>query len=662
MKDVKGDKVKKKSRAEEAAESFDEAVEEFNEQEEMEKRDFSNLTKQVQSEYDKAWWHIKPKWDEWALRIKLFSNQKRDKEAVGDNTLFTIFQTVFSSLYSDTLVSQFEGRELGDEEAAENLTNLAKYDFDEMEKDVVDYEWDWESLFFGRGLVALMEFDREKKCPMPEVWNVMSVLRDPEAKSVNGDAKGRGRARYLGREVRMTKLEMKNAGVYFNLDKLEEDGYSTHSLVDEQMRITADAQGLSQNTKFNNVTGENKSYRLVQWFTVYGGKRCFVTLANDMKTVVRYVEMETMDIPIIDRSIYPMPNSWDGVSVPDLIEDKQRAKAVITNLGLKGVKSSMHPMYMYDATRIKNRNDLNFEFNKFVAVQGNPTGAVQVMPKDSVKQDASYILDIISRGAESSTATPDTKQGVRPDGADTATRDALISQGSDTRYSLSAKVFGWSEKRFWKQWYRLYKEHFMAGIDEKTLRISGALGAKWRPITKENITLKSDPDVKVESKAITEAKRAAQLQKFQTMFQFAAADPNANLRFGVRYMATLSGLSKDVVDRFLPPTVEEMRAEEENKIMRENPDEVVPVLPTDDHLAHIEIHNKMEDTPAKIAHINAHKKAMMLQKMKPEIFGQGQQEENSGVKDENIAPAQAINAQSAIGENKGTQLNLANNA
>ena len=203
-------------------------------------------------------------------------------------------------------------------------------------------------------------------------------------------------------------------------------------------------------------------------------------------------------------------------------------------------------------------------------------------------------------------------------------------------------MFGWSEKRFWKQWYRLYKDHFEDGIDEKTVRITGALGAKWRPFTRENLIANTDPDVKIESRILSEAKRINDLRQFQGYVQFLAADPNANLRFALRHMGKLNGLKKDIIDRLLPPTIEEMRAEDENVAMRENPEEPVTVLPTDDHQAHLEIHNKMEDTPAKFAHINAHKRAMMLKQARPDLFPQDPtQTENSGVKDENIAPANA---------------------
>lgn len=644
----KGKPVKAKRVSKKQEEAMEENVEKMTEElddddiKELEGRDFSDLIKQVKTEYNLAWWFIKPKWDEWALRLKLYNNQKRDKEAVGDNTLFTIFQTVLAALYNDQLGVEFAWREIGDQEVCENLNNTAEFDYEEMGKDVLDYEWDFEACFFGRGLMGLMEFDREKMVPVGEIWNAMTILRDPTATSVNGNMKGQGRAKFLGREVRMTKNEMKDMKVYFNYKKLKPSGNSDRSLIDENMRAVAEASGLSDMSKFSQLEGENETHRLLEWFTMYNGKRVFVTLADDMKKVVRFVELENKDIPIVDRVIYPVPQSWDGVSIPDLVEDKQRGRAVASNLALKTVKAGLHPMYLFDETKITNKSDLNFDFNKFIGVKGNPAGAVQEMRTAQVKADVQWIMQVLSEGGERATATPAIQQGAQPEQDNTATRDALINQKVDTRYSLSARIFGWSERRFWKMWYGLYKTHFEAGIDEKTVRITGALGAKVRPLTRENLIASTDPDVKIESRILSEERRYNELQKFKSFMEFAATDPNANLRFGLRYMAKLMGLKKDLIDHFLPPTIEEMRADEENEAMRANPEEPVEVLPTDDHMAHLEIHNKMEDVPAKFAHINAHKRAMLLERVRPDLFPPTPTDENSGV-DATRMPAQGAN-------------------
>jgi len=48
--------------------------------------------------------------------------------------------------------------------------------------------------------------------------------------------------------------------------------------------------------------------------------------------------------------------------------------------------------------------------------------------------------------------------------------------------------------------------------------------------------------------------------------------------------------------------------------------EGVRIEPTDDHATHMEIHGKAADTKAKFAHIEAHKRAMMIQRNNPELF------------------------------------------
>lgn len=582
-------------------------------------RNFRDLIEQVQSEYQLSFWFMKPKWDEWALRLKLYNNQKRDKSAVGDPLLFTIHQTVLASLYDDQLMATFEPREMGDDDTAENLNDLAVYDYDEMQKDIVDYTWDWDTSFFGRGLVMLMEFDREKKCPVPENWDPMVTLRDPRAKSVNGDMKGRGRARFLGREIRLTKHEMEEAGIYFNFDNLKTDSTDFTSLIDKNEQVRQEAQGFANTTgRQNDLKGDNGTYRLLEWFTHYQGKLVLVTLADDRKKVVRFTEIKGKNIPIIDRALYPIANDWDGVSIPDLTEDKQRARAKLTNLGIKVAESGLYPMYLFDTTRIKNRADLNYEQNKFIGVDGSPTNAVQIMPKDNIKQDVGFILQTLDVAAQKATATPDIQQGQVNGEKRTATELSIVNNKVDTRYSLTAKIFGWSEKRFWQQWYFLYKTYFVAGIDEKTIRISGALGAQFRPLRRENIIAQVDPDVMIESRVLSEAKRYNQLQVFRGYVQMIAQDPNVNLRWAEKKLGKLSGLKKDELDMLFPPTIDELVAEDENKKLEAN--EIVMVQATDDHIMHMEIHNKLSDTPAKYAHIEAHKRAMMLKKTNPEIF------------------------------------------
>jgi len=595
----------------------------------LEKRDFSSLIKQVEAEYTLAWWFMKPKLDEWAVRLKLYNNQKRDKETIGDPLLFTIHQTVLASLYSDRLGVDFLGREAGDEETAENLNAMAEYDYDEMEKDVIDYEWDWDASFFGRGLLLNFEFDRKLKCPAPEVIDPMTWLRDPRAISVNGDRKGRGAMKFGGREIQLSKLDLENAGIYFNYQDIKPDtSNDIRSLIDANAQARRDAQGLGDCSKFDKLTGDNATYRVLEWFTHWKGKKIIVALANNRKKVIRYTEIGKDLFPIIDRQIYPISHDWDGVSIPDLVEDKQRARSIVQNLGLAGIKLGLHPTYLYNTNLIKNRGNLNVDFNKHIPVDGNPANAIVPVERQTVKQEVQWILELLDTAAQRATATPDIQQGVQSEEKRTATETNLISAKVDTRYSLSAKIFGWSEKRFWKSWYSLYKEHFEKDIDEKVIRIVGAMGSKWRALTRENIIANTDPDVKIESKVISEAKKINDLQKYRLFIKdVIATDPqNSNVRFALRKIGRLSGFTKEEVEQVLPPNVDEMKAETENDLLDKNT--LTPVEVADDDFVHMEVHNKAADTSAKFAHIEAHKRAMMLKRVKPEFDLAKQRPEN----------------------------------
>lgn len=583
------------------------------------KGDFKDLIEQVQAEYELSWAYMKPKFDEWAVRLKLYNNQKRDKEAIGDPLLFTIHQTVLASLYGDRLMARFLGRESGDEDVGENLDALATFDYDEMGKDELDYLWDWDTLFYGRGLMLLFEFDREMKLPIPEHVDPMTFLRDPRAKSANGDLRGRNGLRFFGRPIRMTRGDMDKAGVYFNYGNLKPDVFDIKNPLDMATQARDGASG--HDTAVNalrSLKGDNADHLLLEWWTIWKGKRVIVTLGDNRKKIVRYTELDEDRWPLIDRALFPSAGDWDGVSVPDIVEDKQRARAVLANLALKGAKSNVHPMYLYDTTRIKNRADLNFGFNKFIGVEGTPSGSVQVMPKDVVKQEVQFIMDMLDTSAQKALATPDIQSGQVTDTKRTLGELQLVDKNVDTRYSLAAKIFGWSEKRFWKQYYHLYKKHFAEDIDEKVIRIVGTFGAQWRPLRRENIVANVDPDIKIESRVLADAERFNQLRSFQAVLQTVAQDPNANLRYGEKRFAKLSGMRKDEIDQLLPPTIEEMRAEEENKLL--DADDLVQVQATDDHVIHMETHNKAADGPAKTAHINAHKKAMMLQRTRPDLF------------------------------------------
>lgn len=599
----------------------------------LEERDWKGLVDQIDREYQMAYDHMKPKWDEWEIRLRLYNNQKRDKEAIGDPLLFTIHQSVLAALYTDRLTSTFEARNDGDEDRATQLNPMAEFDYDEMEKDILDYDWDWDALFFGNGYCLMAEFSAEFGIPMPEILDPMTTLMDPWARSVQGVGKqSRGAAQFFGWEDGATNRQLKDAGVYFNLKNLKSDNSrDQRSLIDRNHDARNEAHGLSATAnKSYNLIGDNRRHRLLNWFTFYNGNLVLVTLAEDRTKVIRYqIIKHRKTIPVVQRSLFPISHELHGVSIPDLVEDKQRARSVLQNISLKAAKLNVLPRYMYNSLKIKNRRDLDPEFNKHIAVEGDPNNTLVPVQTQSLKAEVQYILDVLDTAAQKATATPDQQQGVPSSTKRTLGELQLIDSNVDTRYSLGARIFGWSEKRFWQEWYLSYKEYFADQIDEKVIRINGASGPSWKTLTRDQIIATVDPDVKIDSKVIADAERRQELATFRAYLGDIVNDPNANMRHGFKELGRLSGLKRDRVNLLLPETADEMQAEAENVALSN--DEKVLVLPTDNDVQHLIAHERASETPAKLAHINAHKRAMFLKRQRADLFQNTQAPAGSGV-------------------------------
>lgn len=584
------------------------------------------VLKQIEDEYQVCKSFNDTKRKKNLARLKLYNNQMRDDKAVGDPLMFTVFNTVHASLYDDRLMASWEGRGgRGDEDVEDSLNALSDFDYDVMQKSELDYKWNWDAEFFGRGLIMMMSFDRTegRMCPVPEYIDASTFIRDPRATSVNGDMQGKGAMRFGGREVGATYYELKDLPAYFNVQALRKDK-EINNIIDDTRQAHNIAQGLENFPQKEESLGkyDNYEFRLLDWFTTIQGQKYLVTTGNNRSVIVRMQKLSyNGKWPILDRTLYPMASNWDGVSIPDLTEDKQRARAVLLNIAMESAKSEVTPTYLFDQTRIKNKNDLNFKINKFIPVDGQVNNAMQPVQKSTAHAYASLIMDVLDQSAQRATAATELRQGIQSKTDRTLGEQELAAAGGDKRFSMSVKIYGWSERAFWRMWYTLYKKHFKDNIDEKIVRIQGALAPVWRPLTRDNIISDVDPDVKIESKIISEAKRQREQQSFGNFASVSLADPTmtpSGKRFIQKKYGRMNGMSKEEVDLAFPPTIDELQAEDENNLL--NAEKLPQISVTDDHLVHIDIHSKAVQNAQSVTHIQAHKKLMLVKRDRQDLF------------------------------------------
>lgn len=597
---------------------------------------YPGLVTQIQTEYDLAWLDQNSKVNVSLARLKLYNNQRRNQEAAGDTTLFSIFQTVLASLYSDRLVVEWVGREEGDDEVADNLNALSEFDYTEMGKDIVDFEWIWDTLFFGRGLLDVSEFRRDPDknifYPVPKVIDPMTFLRDTRATSINGHSvTGENSCRFFGRELWMGEETMRNNDNIDNNINYEniKFGEGLKSLLKQakEQRDLAQNLGESRNDAEEGL-GDNEEYTITEWHTHYqidGVKeKVKVWLANERSWIIGLKILKEEKWPVIDRPLYPTSHDWAGTSIPDLVEDKQRARAVALNLGMDAMKADLYPRYLYDTNKIKNRNDLNIAYNKHIGVDGTTDGSLNPVKTATPNLPLlNFIFQTLDVSAQKATATPDIQQGIQSEKDRPLGETNLIAANVDTRTSLSAKIFGWSEKRFWRLYYWMYKEYFADDIDKKKLRIVGAFGPKHRSFVKKDIiTPNLDPDIFIESRNVSRTKQLEEMRVLEPFLIAIIGDPTANRRYALKKMGKGKGMKKDELDRLLPMTLDEMVAQDENELLNEGT--FVSVDPEDDDNVHLMELAKANDTPATRAHKETHKRAWMEKRRNPQLAPPGQ--------------------------------------
>jgi hypothetical protein len=556
-------------------------------------------------------------------RLKLYNNQRKQKDKIGDNSIYTIMTTMLAVYYSDELEVGFTGRDISDIEAADNAEKLAKFDYDEMEMEVINYKTQWDRFFFGVGIRQISDWDKKRKTPMPKSLNPLCWLPDPNGSLVMKNF------RYSGFEVSYSRGEMTEECGFFNLNLLDKKRAKTGTEQELNEAAYTEAQNLGETEYQDNPNKDNEVYDMVDHFMMIKGadgisRKFLVTFDDAVKDIFRFEEIEAITteeksnpalVPFPLTLNYYSPNRTDpfGTSVPDLVEDKQRAKSIFKNLQLAAVKADLYPMYLYNRDKILNRRDLDFAFNKFIPVRGDvDAGTIQPFNKSTGRMGESLnIIQALDNDANLAVGADKNAQGVLSEQDRTATEVQQTTANANLRFMLGSKVNAWGEKKFWKLWYRLYRQNMQAA-EKKNIRLSSALGSNYLTLTRKDFITKEDPDISIKSKLEVEQKRSRDRVAWAAILPMIIQDPTKPLaakRFAERHLLRLHNLPSEEIAMISPKTPDEMRAGMENELLNKNNFRDVKVEANEDHLSHMLIHSQAEQTDAALAHINAHKMA-----------------------------------------------------
>lgn len=567
-------------------------------------------------------------------RLKLYNNQRKQREKIGILTIYTTINTLLAVHYTDEMTVEFAPREFGDSKLKDNINATAKFDFEEMGMDQINYLKEWDRFFYGVGLRDISTFNTTTNTPIAKSLSPMGWLPDPRGGFTTD---GVGGFRFYGFEVERSLAEMEGNKAFFNLDVLKD----TISQPTADQLATRDdeneAHGLG-NTPQEEYGSSDVKY-MIDFYTYLknenGGRSKYLVTVNTSCTEIFRLEKigpvteeekedeSLVPWPLVPNYYSPIRNDPFGVSVCDLVEDKQRAKSVLANLRISKEKAALYPMYIYNTQSIRNRRDLDFGFNKAIAVNipkgGSLTDVLMPIRKDQNTSSTLSQEQTLDAEAQISTGADQMQSGVLSSKSRTLGEVEQVTLNAQTRFLLGYRINAWGEKTFWRLWYRMYRKYY-SKTQKKIIRLQGGFSTKYTTITRKDFITVSDPDVFIISKQELAMKKDRERLIFAQLAPMILQDPTkplASRNFTQRHLLRLNDVEPDVISILCPPNPDEMTAELENELLSRNMS--ATLMMTDDHLSHMVIHSFAEDTNEKFAHIEAHKQAYILSGQKAKM-------------------------------------------
>lgn len=576
---------------------------------------------------------INPKREIFRERLVKYIDQDKQEDKIWVNTIYSLMNLWIAIRQSDEANVIFMPRQFGDEEYADILTSLAKYDYDEMELSKLDYAKDWDSFFFWYALRSKAGWDSTKSVNLIKQEDPLTRIPDPYS-----DFMTQPRFHYFEKE--MLKSTMTEDRWF--------DEQKVNQLTSEVMQELQTNKTYRNNASWLNdiIRDENEDFYIsvYDWYTYYKGDLYMLTLDAWCREVLRAIKIEPVRAEEKKQGYVDIrtqvtverfsPVRWNPcwISLVDLIIDKQTANSQLLNLRLIDAKfSTFWQMNLYDTNKIKNVQELKKPTINTKWIWVTPwtwwlSDAVYPVPRQSIMQDSYNVSNELSRQMQLETWMSDNTLWVAEKNI-TLWQAQQVQSNANIRLALWITVSNWWAKDFWNYiWLRWYEEYFW-NSDVKLIRVANAFWVNVLEIRKDDFLWWSNPDITIESKKKVESDRKEQDIMFDTMLPYFIQDPSKATivkNVALRQSLKLKWVSKELINILTYDKNEEWAKAKVIWINNNDPRGAIIDDITEDHLTYLVIFQSALDTPMKQKAIQARKEAYilswqaMMQKSNPE--------------------------------------------
>ena len=586
--------------------------------------------KELQTRYSESFEFLQARKKRQANQLKLLVNLQRGDQTIASTLLLTLFNRVMSSLYDDKLQIKFLPSQGINQDQINAYNILAQSDYLEMGKAKLDYDWCWDTLFYGRGYMETLNFNKKRKIMTPHVINPLVFGYDPIVSEVQ-------EWRYYWKWITNNKWE---------LDKLIKSGKITGIKDTKEIPSGVDGYLWEYKTIVDQARegivpvpdpGTQDVFQILEFYcydddgdkSVYWVDKNFSKLLMEEKLELDDGEDGDSKWPIVVKESYRQPHSSIPFSIADLLDDKHRAKSVLLNLAFIAAKDEANPIYLYNSDKVDDVTQfLSRQVNQHIPVSDVVDAVAPLNKAPSMSPELINFIRVLESEAEDPMGAGRPMQPEGGGGKQTATQAAIDQQLNDMSQSLLSKVMQFGESEFWSHWFHRYAKN-AGSLGSKMANIVGVKGVDSKEIDLSVFHTEYPPGVMVYSAKEAEYKelvlRRDLMQLYPALVQTLDPDGIRNFNKHVFFPKFLQDPS--LIDVMLPKTIDEMKAEEENEQLKQ--DSLPEVAPTDNHTTHIYTHHMVQPkTWSTWLHIMEHEemlaeqKAQEQQMMQEEMMGQ----------------------------------------
>lgn len=581
-----------------------------------------NLLGEIESKYMEGFNFLQPRKVRQVSQLILLNNLNRGDLNIASTLLLTLFNRTMSALYDDKMQTKFLPSQGINQDQINSYNTLAQSDFLEMKKSELDYDWMWDTLFFGRGYMETLRFSKKRKIMEPCVINPLMFGYDPYFENVQS-------WRYYWKWMTKNKWEIQHLidkGVIRGITSPEEIMSGIDPYI-YSYKIRRDKAKKVVEPAADTISGD--VYQILEYYgydadgdkAVYWIDRAFSKVLYYEKLKLHETEDGSTIWPIVIKESFREPHSTVNFSVADLLEDKHRAKSVLLNLAFIAAKDKANPLYWYDPEKVVDvAQFFSRQINQHIPVNGDGNAAIGPLNKND-PMDAG-LINFITMLQQEATDPVGVGIQVSPEtagGNQTATEAAIDQQLNDMAQSLMSKTLQFGEKEFWMHWFYHYRSNADA-LKTKMANIVGVKGVDTTEIDLSDFKTDIPPGVELYSAKEAEYKDLVKRRDYMQMLPQlqASMDPNGFRNFYKHVFMPLMIEDSSLIDIMFPDTLDEMKAQGENELLKE--DKMPDVAESDDHSTHIYMHYMVQPkTKATWMHIKWHEDLLAEQKQQEQI-------------------------------------------